>query len=198
MSNQTSAHLGSRNRAMDARSKQGSTERRRKPKTREARLLARVAEDADDLQRSTLLVREIEKSRPPAILLGDELLKDAPNLVVARPVPPAKPIGARDRRGRQKIGHRILRARIRVHPAQAERPPRTLARPAAERLPNEGKRVAQRSQDRPPEGPPGPAKTAAGTESVGRVQREEAKGRERPIQNVAAIVPPTTFSTAPR
>ena len=67
-----------------------------------------------------------------------------------------------------------------------------------ERLLDEGERVAQRGQHRPREGPPDPAKTAARTESVGRVQREEAKGRERPIQRGAPIVPRRTLSTAPR
>lgn len=160
-------------------------------------LLARVAEDADHLHRATLLVREIEKRRPPAILLGDELLKHAPSLVVPRPVPPAKAIGARDRRRREEVGHRVLHARIGVHPAQDVRPSRSVARPAAERLLDEGERVAQGGQDRPREGPPGLAKTAARTESVGRVQREEAKGRERPIQQAAPIVPRATLSAAP-
>ena len=162
------------------------------------RLLARIAKEAHDLHRSTLLVREIEKRRPPAILLGDELLENVPNLVVPRPVPPAKPIGATDRRGRQKVGHSVLHARGSVHETQAVRPVGSVARPAAKRLLDEGERVTQRGQDRPREGPPDPAKTAPRTESVGRVQREEAKGRERPIQQGAPIVPHCTLTTAPR
>ena len=85
-----------------------------------------------------------------------------------------------------------------MHRAQAMRPARHVARPAAERLLDDGERIAQGGQDRPREGPPDPAKTAARTQSVGRVQREEAKGRERPIQQGAPIVPRATFSTAPR
>lgn len=85
-----------------------------------------------------------------------------------------------------------------MHRAQAMHPARHVARPAAERLLDEGERIAQGRQNRPREGPPNPAKTAARTESVGRVQREEAKGRERPIQQRAPIVPRCTLSTAPR
>ena len=74
----------------------------------QASVLANIAENAKALHSSALLVREIQKSGPLTILLGHELLKDVASLIAPRPVPPAKPRGARDRRLREQVRHRVL------------------------------------------------------------------------------------------
>ena len=133
--------------------------------TTTTRILDGVAEHTDALHSSTLHVREIEKSGPAAILLGDKLLEYITNLVVPRPVSPTNTSGTRDRRRSQEVRHSVLVTRSLVHPASHRY---TTLR----KQPKIGITVGQGGSHRPAERPSEVSHTTFRTKRVGAVQRE--------------------------